>query len=54
MKLHVIRCTSKESAKEHVEFQKKLGSEAVIEEVTVYDVYVTRDFRVGDTSLDQR
>jgi len=54
MKLHVMRYDSRELAQEHVEYLKEHGSEATIEEVTVFDVYVTRDFRVGDISLDQR
>jgi ERCC4-type nuclease len=54
MKLHVMRYDSRELAQEHVKYLKEHGSEAIIEEVTVFDVYITRDFRVGDTSLDQR
>jgi len=55
MKLHVMRYDSRELAQEHVEYLKEHGSEATIEEVTVFDVYVTRDLpgRMS-ISLDQR
>jgi len=42
-----MRYTSRERAQEHVDYLKEQGSEAIIEEVTVFDVYVTWDHRVG-------